>query len=185
MKLIIGISGASGVIYGIRLLEELKIKKIETHLILTPTAEKILKYETDFKKEELIKLASYYYDIGDMFAPIASGSFIAGGSVIVPCSMKTIAGIAYGYSENLLLRVADVTLKEKRPLILVPRETPLNIIHLENMLRLARRGANILPAMPAFYHNPKTLNDNIDFIVGKILDILQIDNNLYSRWTEY
>ncbi|MCD6472669.1 UbiX family flavin prenyltransferase [Candidatus Aerophobetes bacterium] len=185
MRLVVGISGASGVIYGVRLLEELKKKKIETYLTITPTAEKILEYETDFKKEELIKLASHYCTIDDMFAPIASGSFKIEGCVIVPCSMRTIAGIAYGYSENLLLRVADVTLKEKRPLILVPRETPLSIIHLENMLRLAYRGANILPAMPAFYHNPKTLNDNINFIVGKILDILKIDNNLYLRWKEY
>ena len=185
MRLVVGISGASGVIYGVRLLEELKNKKIETHLVLTLTAEKILKYETDFKKEELIKLVSYCYDIDDMFASVASGSFRAEACVIVPCSMKTMSGIAYGYSENLLLRVADVTLKEKRPLILVPRETPLSIIHLENMLRLAYRGANILPAMPAFYHNPKTLNDSINFIVGKILDILKIDNNLYLKWKEY
>ena len=182
MKLIVGISGASGVIYGVRFLEALNRKNIETHLVLTPIAEKVLEQETDFKKQKLIELATYHYKINDLAAPISSGSFLTQGMIIIPCSMKTLAGIACGYSDNLLLRAADVTLKEKRTLIIVPRETPLRKVHLENMLRLANEGATILPAMPGFYHNPKTLDDVINHIVGKVLDILRIDHNLYQRW---
>jgi len=182
MKLIVGMSGASGVIYGVRFLEALNRKNIETHLVLTPLAEKVLEQETDFKKQKLIQLATYHYKISDLAAPISSGSFLTQGMIIIPCSMKTLAGIACGYSDNLLLRAADVTLKEKRTLIMVPRETPLRKVHLENMLRLVNEGATILPAMPGFYYNPKTLDDVINHIVGKVLDILRIDNNLYQRW---
>ena len=182
MKLIVGISGASGIIYGVRLLQELRKRNIETHLILTQAAEKTLEYETDFKTQSLIKMATFHYGIDDFGAPIASGSFPTHGMVVIPCSMKTLAGIAHGYADNLLLRAADVTLKEKRPLILVPRETPLRAIHLENMLKLAAEGASIVPAMPGFYHKPQTLDDIINHIVGKILDILKIDNDLYRRW---
>jgi len=182
MRLIVGISGASGVIYGVRVLEILKKKSIETHLVITPLAEEILKQETSLKKQELIKIANYHYNINDLAAPIASGSFLTQGMIIIPCSMKTLAGIACGYSDNLLLRAADVTLKERRPLIVVPRETPLRKIHLENMLKLSNEGAFILPAMPGFYYNPKTLDDIVNHIVGKVLDILGIDNNLYRRW---
>lgn len=182
MKLIVGISGASGVIYGVRLLELLNKENVETHLVFTPLSEKILEQETDFKKQKLIELATYHYKIDDLAAPISSGSFLTQGMIIIPCSMKTLAGIACGYSDNLLLRAADVTLKEKRTLIIVPRETPLRKIHLENMLRLANEGAAILPAMPGFYYNPKTLDDVINHIVGKVLDILKINNNLYQRW---
>ena len=182
MKLIIGISGASGVIYGVRFLEVLNTKNIESHLVFTPMAEKILEQETDFKKQKLIELATYHYKISDLSAPISSGSLLTQGMVIIPCSMKTLAGIACGYSDNLLLRAADVTLKEKRTLIIVPRETPLRKVHLENMLRLANEGASIVPAMPGFYYHPKTLDDAINHIVGKVLDILRIDNDLYQRW---
>lgn len=182
MRLVVGISGASGVIYGVRLLQELKKKNIETHLVVTQVAEKILGHETNFEKQSLIKVATFYYEIDDFGAPIASGSFLTHGMVIIPCSMKTLAGIAHGYADNLLLRAADVTLKEKRPLILVPRETPLRAVHLENMLKLAVEGASIVPAMPGFYHKPQTLDDIINHIVGKILDILKIDNDLYRRW---
>jgi len=182
MKLIVGISGASGVIYGVRFLEALNRENIETHLVLTPLAEKVLEQETNFKKQKLIGLATYHYKINDLAAPISSGSFLTQGMIIIPCSMKTLAGIACGYSDNLLLRAADVTLKEKRTLIIVPRETPLRKVHLENMLRLVNEGAIILPAMPGFYHNPKTLDDVINHIVGKVLDILRIDHNLYQRW---
>ena len=184
MKLIIGISGASGVIYGVRFLEVLNTKNIESHLVFTPMAEKILEQETDFKKQKLIELATYHYKISDLSAPISSGSFLTQGMVIIPCSMKTLAGIACGYSDNLLLRAADVTLKEKRTLIIVPRETPLRKVHLENMLRLANEGASIVPAMPGFYYHPKTLDDAINHIVGKVLDILRIDNDLYQRWNK-
>jgi 4-hydroxy-3-polyprenylbenzoate decarboxylase len=182
MKLIVGISGASGVIYGVRFLEALNRENIETHLVLTPLAEKVLEQETNFKKQKLIGLATYHYQISDLTAPISSGSFLTQGMIIIPCSMKTLAGIACGYSDNLLLRAADVTLKEKRTLIIVPRETPLRKVHLENMLRLANEGATILPAMPGFYYNPKTLDEVINHIVGKVLDILRIDHNLYQRW---
>jgi len=182
MKLVVGISGASGVIYGIRLLEVLNKENIETHLVFTLLAEKILEQETDYKKQKLIKLATYYYKIDDLAASISSGSFVTHGMVVIPCSMKTLAGIACGYSDNLLLRAADVTLKEKRTLIIVPRETPLRKVHLENMLKLASEGAIILPAMPGFYYNPKTLDDVINHIVGKVLDSLIINHNLYQRW---
>jgi len=175
-------SGASGVIYGVRLLENLKKKNIETHLVITKAAEKILEHETKLEKQRLIQLATFHYKIDDLVAPIASGSFLTHGTIVIPCSMKTLAGIAHGYADNLLLRAVDVTLKEKRPLILVPRETPLRVVHLENMLKLAAEGASIVPAMPGFYHNPQTLDDIINHIVGKVLDILGIDNDLYRRW---
>lgn len=183
MRLVIGISGASGVIYGVRLLEKLKEKNMETHLVVTQAAEKILEHETDLNKQKLTKMATFHYEIDDLIAPIASGSFLTHGTVVIPCSMKTLAGIAHGYADNLLLRAVDVTLKEKRPLILVPRETPLRTVHLENMLKLAAEGASIVPAMPGFYHNPQTLDDLINHIVGKVLDILGISNDLYRRWS--
>mgnify|MGYP001480261380 CR=1 FL=1 len=182
MKLIIGISGASGIIYGVRLLEVLKRINIETHLIFTPIVEKILEQETSLKKQDLLLLANYCYEINDLAAAISSGSFITHGMIIIPCSMKTLAGISCGYSDNLLLRAADVTLKEKRPLIIVPRETPLRKIHLENMLSLANEGVTILPAMPGFYINPKTIDDIINHIVGKVLDVLKINHDWYQRW---
>ncbi len=182
MRLVVGISGASGVIYGVRLLQELKKKNIETHLVITQAAEKILEHETNLEKQGLIKVATFYYEIDDFWAPIASGSFLTHGMVVIPCSMKTLAGIAHGYADNLLLRAVDVTLKEKRPLILVPRETPLRAVHLENMLKLAAEGASIVPAMPGFYYRPQTIDDIINHIVCKVLDILRIDHDLYQRW---
>jgi 4-hydroxy-3-polyprenylbenzoate decarboxylase len=127
-------------------------------------------------------LVSFYYDIDDLSAPLAGGGFNCMGMVVAPCSMKTLAGIASGYTQNLLLRAADVTLKEGRKLVVVPRETPLNIIHLENMLKLARAGAVILPAMPAFYHKPKTINDLANHIVGKILEAFNLEHSLYRKW---
>lgn len=175
-------SGASGVIYGVRLLEVLKNLNIETHLIMTTAAKETLRLETDYQIHEVESLASKSYSINDIAAPMASGSFKFDAMIIVPCSMKTLAGIATGYTSNLLLRAADVALKERRPLILVIRETPLTIIHIRNMLIAAKAGAIILPAMPGFYHNPKTIQDMIDFIVGKILDQLGIEHNLYQRW---
>jgi len=182
MKVIVGISGASGVIYGVRLLQALKELGVETHLILTNTAVKVAKIEHGLDKEDIIKLSDKYYDINDLFAPIASGSFIHEGMVIAPCSMKTLAGLASGYADNLLLRAADVCLKERRKLILVVRETPLNIIHLKNMLTLAEAGAVILPAMPAFYCKPKTIDDLVNYVVGRILDQLGITHEIYKRW---
>lgn len=183
MRLVIGISGASGIIYGVRLLEVLRERNIETHLTFTPIVEKVLKQETSLEKHELINLASYYYHINDLSASISSGSFLTAGMVIIPCSMKTLGGIACGYSDNLLLRAADVTLKENRKLVVVPRETPLRKIHLENMVKLSSERAIILPAMPGFYFNPKTIDEIVDHIVGKVLDILEIKHDLYKRWS--
>jgi len=182
MRLVIGVSGTSGVIYGVRLLEVLKEKNVETHLILTDVVESILREESNLSSRDVQALASNYYDVDCMTAPIASGSFMTDGMVVIPCSMKTLSGIAHGYSENLLLRAADVTIKENRRLILVPREMPLSPIHLQNMLELSRIGVTILPAMPAFYHKPKTINDLVDYVVGKVLDALKIEHSLYRRW---
>jgi len=184
MRLTIAITGASGVIYGKRLLEELRNKKIETHLVISQAAKKIIKHELGTSEKSLEKLANHVHEIDDWSSPIVSGSFKTDGMVIIPCSMKTLAGIANGFAENVILRAADVTLKEKRKLIIVPRETPLNTIHLRNMLELAKQGAYIVPAMPAFYHKPKNIDDLVDFVVGRVLDILEIEHNLYKRWQE-
>lgn len=182
LKLVIAITGASGVIYGKRLLEVLNTQKIETHLIISQTAQKLIKYELETKPENVEKLATYTYSSEDLFASVASGSFKFDAMIIIPCSMKTLAGIACGYSDNLILRAAEVCLKEKRKLILVPRETPLSPVHLSNMLKLSRFGAVIVPAMPAYYHKPKSMNDLVDFVVGKVLDQLGIEHNLFIRW---
>jgi 4-hydroxy-3-polyprenylbenzoate decarboxylase len=182
MRIVVGISGASGALYAIRLLEVLKDLNVETHLVMTKAAERIVELETNHTKSEVIALAARYYDINDLEAPISSGSFKTDGMVVIPCSMKTLAGIALGYSSNLLLRAADVTLKEGRKLVLVPRETPLNIIHILNMYRVAKAGAIILPAMPAFHHKPKSIDDLINYIVGKVLDVFGIEHSLYRTW---
>ncbi len=183
MRLVVGISGASGVVYGVRLLEFLRNRSdIETFLIVTKAAEKILEVEAGLSIKEVTSMASHHYDVNDLSAPIVSGSFKTDGMIIIPCSMKTLAGLAAGYSDNLLLRAGDVTLKEGRPLILVVRETPFNVIHLRNMLGLARMGVCILPAMPAFYIKPNSIDDLINYVVGKALDSLGVEHNLYKRW---
>ena len=185
MRVIVAISGATGVIYGIKLLETLQKNKIfEIHLLITPWAERIIKSETNFSVKQVKNYASCYYEINDFNAPIASGSFKTDGMIVVPCSMKTLSAIAHGYADNLITRSADVAIKEKRKLILVPRETPLSTIHLENMVKLARLGIVILPPMPAFYYKPKSLNEIMDHLVSKILDNLGIENHLYKRWGE-
>jgi len=181
-RLIIGISGASGVIYGVRLLEFLREAKVETHLIISPAAEQNIEIETEYTISYVKSLATYVYEYSDVAAGPASGSFKTDGMAVIPCSMKTLAGIALGYTENLLTRAAIATLKENRRLVLVPRETPLSIIHIQNMLRLARAGAVILPAMPGFYHRPKTVTQLVDHVVGKVLDVLNIEHELYERW---
>lgn len=180
--IVVGITGASGVIYGIRLLEALKKLNIESALVMSDLSKVVIESETDYTVEDVINLADNYYDFHDLTASITSGSFKTNGLVIVPCTMKTLSSIANGYGANTITRVADVSLKEKRPTIIVPRETPLRSIHLQNMLTLSQEGATILPAMPGFYSNPKTIDDQIDFIVGKILDSLKIENNLFKRW---
>ena len=180
--LVVGISGGSGVIYGIRLLEVLKGLKVETHLVMSQAARETIVLETNYKVGHVESLASRLHRFNDITGPLASGSFITDGMVILPCSMKTLGGIATGYADNLLLRAAEVSLKERRLLVLVPRETPLSIIDMQNMLKVARAGAMILPAMPAFYHRPKTVDDIVDMIVGKVLDAFKIKHDLYERW---
>jgi flavin prenyltransferase len=180
--IIVGITGASGVIYGIRLLKVLNELNIENSLIISDAAKTVINHETNERIEDIIKLADNYYEFDDLTASINSGSFKFDGLVIVPCSMKTLSSIANGYASNTITRVADVSLKEKRKTVIVPRETPLRSIHLENMLSLSKEGAVILPAMPGFYSDSDTIDDQINFIVGKILDSLNIENNIYKRW---
>ena len=182
MRLVVGISGATGSIYGIRLLETLKKRRIETHLILTPTAEEIILEETPYSIRKVKDLVSAVYENEDLHAPVSSGSFKTDGMIILPCSIKTLSGIAHSYNENLMIRAADVTLKERRRLILGVRETPLHQGHLELMLRASRLGAILLPPMPSFYSQPRTIDDLINHTVGKVLDLFQIDHNLYIRW---
>jgi 4-hydroxy-3-polyprenylbenzoate decarboxylase len=180
--IIIALTGASGIDYGIQLLKALKQLKIETGLLISNPAKKVIKYETNMSVEDIKALATKNYEVNDISSEINSGSCIFESLVIVPCSMKTLSSIANGYADNSITRVADVALKEHRKTIIVPRETPLRTVHIENMLKLSKEGAIILPAMPAFYNKPETLNDSVNFIVGKILDSLNIPNNLYTRW---
>lgn len=182
MEIIVGISGASGAMYGIRLLEVLAEKGIKTHLVLTKAAEQIIELETDYSPEAVKKLATWNHAPSDFSPPIASGSHVTKGMVIAPCSMKTLGAVANGISDTLLTRAADVCLKEERKLILLTRETPLNLIHIENMLKAKKAGASILPACPGFYSRPKTIDDLIDTIVGRVLDLLGIENDIYRRW---
>jgi 4-hydroxy-3-polyprenylbenzoate decarboxylase len=182
LRLIVAITGASGVIYGKRLLEVLKEKKVETHLIVSQAAEKVIENELEMTKKDMERLASHVYSLGDLSAPLMSGSFQTDGMIIIPCTMKTLAGIASGYSDNLILRAADVTLKERRKLIVVPRETPLSVVHLRNMLEVAKLGVFVVPAMPAYYHKPKRIDDLVDFVVGKVLDCLGLEHKLFKRW---
>jgi 4-hydroxy-3-polyprenylbenzoate decarboxylase len=176
-------TGASGVIYGVRTLEVLHELGVETELIVSKTAQKILEIEAGRKVEDLKALSTRFYSEEDMFSPLSSGSYPTDGMVIVPCSMKTLACVAQGISDNLIARAAEVTLKQGRRLVVVPRETPLNQIHLENLLRLKAAGAVILPACPAFYHRPSTIQDLVDFIVGKILEALGLQHQLYRGWS--
>lgn len=182
MKIIVGITGATGAIYGIRLLEELKKSGAESHLIISKWAKYTIERETSYSADKVIGLADFYYDEENLAAKISSGSFRTEGMVILPCSMKTLGGIANGISETLMCRAADVCLKEKRKLILSVRETPLNAIHLENMLKLSRLGTVILPPVPAFYNNPVTLDDIINQTVGRVLDQFGIESEILNRW---
>jgi 4-hydroxy-3-polyprenylbenzoate decarboxylase len=183
MKLLVGLSGSSGVAYGIRLLEILKTMKIETHLIMSKWAEECVRIETDKKPSYVRTLAKYVYSNDDLAAKPSSGSFRIDGMVIVPCSMKTLASIANGYEDTLIARAASVMLKETRKLVLVPRETPLTAIQLSNMLRLAKMGTVILPAMPGFYHRPKGVDELLNHIAGKVLDQFGIEHEVFKRWT--
>ncbi|GAH47780.1 unnamed protein product [marine sediment metagenome] len=189
MKIIVGITGASGVVYGIRLLEVLRERNTaETYLIVSESAKKIIAIETDYELEEIYALASHVYDNSDLTAPLSSGSVRHDGAIIAPCSMKTLGGIAAGISTTLITRAAEVCLKESRKLVIIPREAPLSLIHLENMVTVKKAGAILLPASPAFYHKPKTVLDMADFIVARALDVFGIElgtgkeNGLIKRW---
>ncbi|SPD73403.1 3-octaprenyl-4-hydroxybenzoate carboxy-lyase [uncultured Desulfobacterium sp.] len=181
-RIVVGISGASGVVYAVRMLKLLKDCEIETHLIISEAGKRNIEIETDYDVNQVLGLAEYTYDNKNMAAAIASGSFFTEGMVVIPCTVKTLSGIANCYTENLILRAADVTLKERRKLVMVVRETPLHKGHLRLMGMAADMGALILPPVPSFYHQPKTIEDIIDQTIGKIFDHLGIEHNLFRRW---
>jgi len=183
-RLIIGITGASGAIYGVRTLSLLRERDFETHLVLSETGKKVIELETDYTVRDVEGMASFTHDDNDLGAPIASGSFLTGGMIIVPCTIKTLSGVANSYASNLIERAADVTLKEKRKVVLVVRETPLHKGHFRLMNLAADMGAHILPPMPAFYHRPVNIEEIIDQTAGKIFDYLGIDHDLIKRWGE-
>lgn len=193
-KIVVGITGASGSIYGVRLIEALLAASYEVHLVITDAGWRVLSEELNWSVSKRLHMLEQhfgsaflqrqliYHPNADIGASIASGSFLMQAMIIMPCSMGTLASIAHGMSDNLLARAADVMLKEARSLVIVPRETPLHAIHLENMLTLAKMGVKIVPAMPAFYHKPQTIEDQVNFLVGKVLDQLHIQHQLYTRW---
>jgi len=181
-RLVVAISGATGAIYGIRLLEFLSKSDIETHLVVSRSAEKTIRMETSWTLEQVKALATVTYDMEDVGADISSGSFQAEGMVVIPCSIKSLSAIANSYNENLLIRAADVALKERRKLVLVVRETPLHRGHLSLMMNVADAGGVILPPIPAFYFLPKTIDDLINHTVGRVLDVFSIDHRLFNRW---
>ena len=181
-RVIVGITGASGTIFGVRLLERLREAEIETHLVMSQWAARTLVHETEYSVQQVQELASERYAIGDVGAAIASGSFVTAGMVIVPCSMRTLGAIAHGVGDNLIHRAADVILKERRRLVLAVREAPLSEIHLENMLKLARMGVSICPPSPAFYNHPLSLDDVVNYVVTRLLD--QVDVHVDAeRWS--
>ena len=196
LNYVVSITGASGVVYGIRLVEQLIKNNFKINLIISETSFSVLKEEMNIdwngtEKKTNEKVQTYfkttdkkliYFSNNNLLASVASGSTKTDGMVIMPCSMGTLGRIANGISSNLLERTADVTLKERRPLIIVPRETPLNMIHLQNMLTLSKMGTHIVPAIPAFYHQPKTIDDLINFVVGKVLDVIGVEHNNFNRW---
>jgi 4-hydroxy-3-polyprenylbenzoate decarboxylase len=183
-RIVVAISGASAAIYGIRLLEVLKgVPGVETHAIVSAGAQATIRYETDWQVSDVLALADVVHDERDLAAPLASGSFLTDAMIVAPCSMRTLAMIAHSLNENLIVRAADVHLKERRKLVLMVRETPLHAGHLKAMYDLTIAGAVILPPMPAFYHRPHTMQDLIDHSVGKALDQLGVDHELFRRWT--
>jgi 4-hydroxy-3-polyprenylbenzoate decarboxylase len=180
--MVVGITGATGAIIGVRVLEALRDLEVETHLVISRWGRATLEHETDFSYRQVKALASHSYGSGDQFAAISSGSFRTDGMIIVPCSMKTLAAVRAGFGDELLPRAADVTLKERRKLVIVPREAPLNVIHLENMLELARMGAVILPPVPAFYNHPTSIDDLVAHLVARILDQFGLAVPGARRW---
>jgi 4-hydroxy-3-polyprenylbenzoate decarboxylase len=184
-RIIVGISGSSGIVYGIRLLEILRdVSNVETHLVMSGAAKRTMALETDYSMEAVEALADYLYRPKDIAAAISSGSYKTTGMVVAPCSMKTLSGIANSYADNLLLRSADVALKDRRRLVLVVRETPLHLGHLRLMTQVTEMGAVVLPPVPAFYHRPRTIQDIVDHTVNRVLDLLDIEleNDLVERW---
>jgi 4-hydroxy-3-polyprenylbenzoate decarboxylase len=181
-KIVVGISGATGVVYGVRMLKALFECGVETHLVITSSAIRNMLIETEYTMADLDPFASTIYDVDDVGAAIASGSFQIDGMVIAPCSIKTLSAVANSFNYNLLIRAADVNLKERRRLILLVRETPFHEGHLDLMMRVTRMGGIIMPPVPAFYHMPKTIEDIIDQSVGKVLDLFGIDASLFRRW---
>lgn len=182
MKIVVGMTGASGSIYTVRLLEVLREAGCEVHFVASESGWQVIEYECGLTQTDVEKLVERVYDVNKIGSAIASGSFRTDAMVIVPCSMRTLGGIANGVADNLLMRAADVAMKEGRPLYIVPRETPLSAIHLENMLKLARLGVRIIPAMPGFYHRPQNMNELIDMMVGKICDQIGVEHTLFERW---
>lgn len=182
MKIVVGISGGSGSIYAISLLKAFQELNIETHLVVTTMGEYVTKHECGVSLDELKGLATHFHDNKNFAAPIASGSFKVDGMVVLPCSMKTLSSVANGFSDSLLARACDVIIKERKKLVLVPRETPLSPIHLENMLKLSKMGVTIFPPSPGFYNHPETVEDIVLNMTGRILDMLGVDNNLVNRW---
>lgn len=182
-RLIVGITGATGVIHGIRLLEALRHAEIETHLIISKWANRTIEHETAYTARQVRELASVSYEPSNMAAAVSSGSFLTEGMVVVPCTMHSVAAIAHGMGEHLVHRAADVVLKERRRLVLVARETPLSEIHLENLLKLSRMGVAIVPPMPAFYNHPQTVDDIVDHVVARVLDQFHLPAEFARRWT--
>ncbi len=183
-RIIIGMSGSSGIIYGIRLLQVLRQLSIETHLVVTRAAQLTRAYETTLSAAELKALADIYYRCSDIAAPIASGSFKTLGMIVAPCSMKSVGEIAHGLGGNLLTRAADVVLKERRRLVIMPREAPLHLVHLQNMTTITQMGGIIFPPVPAFYQRPVTIDELINDTVGRVLDLFELDSGLVKRWGE-
>jgi 4-hydroxy-3-polyprenylbenzoate decarboxylase len=181
-RLVVGMTGATGVIYGVRLLEALRGSRFESHLVMSEWARRTIAIETGYRPEAVLGLATRTYRQDNQAAPISSGSFPTEGMVIAPCSVKTLAAIANGFADNLVARAADVTLKEQRRLVLLVRESPLNVIHLENLLKVARAGAIVVPPVPAFYAQLQSLDDMVDHTVGRVLDLFGVEHSLVRRW---
>ena len=181
-RLIVGMTGATGSIFGIRLLQALQQTEVETHLVVSKWAQRTIEHETQMSFDQVKAMATKVYSSGDMGASISSGSFFTDGMVIIPCSMRSLGSIAYGNGDHLVHRAADVILKERRRLVLVARETPLSEVHLENMLRLTRMGVTILPPMPAFYNHPQSISDIVDHIVARVLDQFGLPADFARRW---
>lgn len=183
-RIIVGIGGASGAIYGVRLLQALRAAgDVETHLVLSRTAQINLRVETDWTPEAVRALADVAHKVSDLAAPVSSGSFRTDGMVIAACSMKTLSGVAHSYADDLLVRAADVCLKERRPLVLMPREFPLHEGHCRLMCEVSRLGAVVAPPLPAFYNRPASVDDVIDHTVGRVLDLLGLETDLVKRWS--